>query len=188
MEIIETPLKGFLIVKPNIYEDERGFFLETYQVNKYREAGIIDHFVQDNQSRSLYGVVRGLHFTVKKPQAQLITVLRGRIFDVGVDIRLGSPTFGQWFGLELSDNNIRQVYQAPGFAHGYCVLSESVDLHYKVTEYYDHSDEGGLIWNDPDINIKWPVFNPKISPRDIAFPKLKEFTLDKFPHLPDVKK
>ncbi|MFN3667325.1 MAG: dTDP-4-dehydrorhamnose 3,5-epimerase family protein, partial [Sediminibacterium sp.] len=124
------------------------------------------------------------HFTVKRPQAQLITVLRGKIFDVGVDIRPGSPTFGKWYGVELSDSGIRQVYQAPGFAHGYCVLSEWVDLHYKVTRYYDHDDEGGLFWNDPDINIKWPISDPKIAMRDAAFSKLKEMTVDKLPHFP----
>ena len=182
MEIINTPLEGFLIIKPTVYKDERGFFLETYQEKKYRDAGIVDNFVQDNQSRSYNGVLRGLHFTIKKPQAQLITVLRGRIFEVGVDIRPKSSTFGKWFGLELSDDNIRQVYQAPGFAHGYCVLSESVDLHYKVTEFYDHNDEGGLFWNDPDININWPILNPTIAARDMAFSKLKEISLDKLPH------
>jgi len=184
MEIIKTPLEGFLIINPSVYEDERGFFLETYQENRYCEAGITDHFVQDNQSRSKYGVVRGLHFTVKRPQAQLITVLRGRIFDVGVDIRPGSPTFGKWHGVELSDTDVRQVYQAPGFAHGYCVLSEVVDLHYKVTQYYDHEDEGGVIWNDPDINIVWPITDPKIAIRDASFSKLKELTKDNLPHFP----
>lgn len=182
MEIIKTPLEGFKIIKPSVYEDERGFFFETFQENRYREAGITDHFVQDNQSRSKHGVVRGLHFTVKRPQAQLITVLRGKIFDVGVDIRPGSSTYGKWYGVELSDTGARQVYQAPGFAHGYCVLSEWVDLHYKVTQFYDHDDEGGLIWNDPDINIEWPISTPEIAVRDAHFSKLKELTIDKLPH------
>lgn len=188
MEIIKTSLQGFLIVKLSVYNDERGFFLETYQESRYHQAGITDNFIQDNQSRSKYGVVRGLHFTVKKPQAQLITVLRGKIYDVGVDLRLGSPTFGKWHGVELSDTGIRQVYQAPGFAHGYCVLSEWADLHYKVTGYYDPGDEGGLFWNDPDINIEWPVSDPKIVLRDAAFPKLKEFKVDKLPHFDILKK
>lgn len=181
MEIIKTPLEGFKIIKPSIHEDGRGFFLETYQKNRFHQVGITDKFVQDNHSRSKYGVVRGLHFTVKKPQAQLITVLRGRIFDVVVDIRLGSPTFGKWFGVELSDNNIRQIYQPPGFAHGYCVLSDWVDLHYKVTQYYDRDDEGGLFWNDPDIKIEWPISHPNIAMRDATFLKLKELPKEKLP-------
>lgn len=183
MDIIKTPLEGFMIIKSSVYEDERGFFTETYQEERYRKVGITDSFVQDNQSRSKYGVVRGLHFTVKKPQAQLITVLRGRIFDVGLDLRKNSPTFGKWFGVELSDNSVRQVYQAPGFAHGYCVLSEWVDLHYKVSQYYNKSDEGGVFWNDPDINIKWPLSSHTITIRDSEFPKLNELTLDSLPNI-----
>ena len=188
MEIIKTPLEGFYVIKPTVYEDDRGLFLETYQEDRYKRFGINDDFVQDNQSRSKYGVIRGLHFTVKKPQAQLITILRGRIFDVGVDIRPESPTFGEWYGIELSDTGIRQIYQAPGFAHGFCVLSEWVDLHYKVTQYYDHSDEGGIHWNDSDLNIDWPILNPEISMRDEGFSKFKELTVDKLPHLRTTEK
>lgn len=189
MEVKKTPLDGFLIVMPNVYEDERGFFLETYQQESYEKAGITDHFIQDNQSRSRKGVVRGMHFQVKRPQAQLVTVLRGRIFDVGVDLRRSSPTFGKWFGIELSDEGRgpRQLYMAPGFAHGYCVLSEWVDLHYKVTRYYDPGDEGGLNWIDPDVNIDWPVsVKAQIAERDAAFPLLKQLTVDQLPHNPPI--
>jgi dTDP-4-dehydrorhamnose 3,5-epimerase len=190
MEVVKTPLEGFLICKPTVYEDERGFFLETYQQSIYEKAGITDQFVQDNQSRSHKGVVRGMHFQVMRPQAQLITVLRGRLLDVGVDLRRSSPTFGKWFGVELSDdpNGQRQIYMAPGFAHGYCVLSEWVDLHYKVTRYYDPSDEGGLNWSDPDVNINWPVSaDPKIAERDAAFQMLKNLSVEQLPHFPSVE-
>jgi len=190
MEVITTPLEGFLIIKPRVYEDERGFFLETYKESVYKYAGITDHFVQDNQSRSRKGVLRGMHFQVMRPQAQLVTVLRGRLLDVGIDLRQSSPTFGNWFGVELSDDPYgqRQLYMAPGFAHGYFVLSEWVDLHYKVTRNYDPTDEGGLLWNDPAIGIQWPVENPEITLRDAAYPKLKDLLINQLPHYPAVEK
>jgi dTDP-4-dehydrorhamnose 3,5-epimerase len=175
MNVTKTPLEGFLIIEPDCFQDERGFFLETYQEQRYQEAGITDKFVQDNQSRSSKGVLRGMHFQVKHPQAQIVTVMRGSIFDVGVDLRTSSKTFGQWYGVELSDNGRqRQVYMAPGFAHGFCVLSEFADLHYKVSKVYNPSDEGGLLWRDKKVDIQWPIDNPIISNRDDSYPLFVE--------------
>lgn len=183
MKVNKTLLEGFFVVEPNVFQDERGFFLETYQEKRYKEAGILDDFVQDNQSRSVKGVLRGMHFQVKYPQAQIVTVMRGSIFDVGVDLRKNSQTFGQWYGVELSDNsNQRQVYMAPGFAHGFCVLSEFADLHYKVSRFYDPDDEGGVLWNDPDVNIKWPIHNANIYKRDALYPCLSQLTEGELPH------
>jgi dTDP-4-dehydrorhamnose 3,5-epimerase len=176
-----TPLEGLLTIEPTSHADERGFFLETFQAKRYCEAGILDVFVQDNQSRSVKGVLRGMHFQLKRPQAQILTVMRGRIFDVAVDLRKNSSTFGKWFGIELSDEGLRQIYMAPGFAHGFCVLSEWADLHYKVSCPYDPSDEGGLYWNDSDIGIKWPMKSPIISARDGCYPRLKELSSIKLP-------
>lgn len=143
MKIHNTNIAGLLVIEPKLYEDERGFFLETFQIDRYKKVGIDVNFKQDNQSRSKRNILRGLHFQVKKPQVQLLTVLRGTIFDVCVDLRINSPTFGKWFGVELSEDGPRQIYMAPGFAHGFFVSSEWADLHYKVSENYDHSDEGG---------------------------------------------
>ena len=143
--------------------------LETYQEEKYQAAGIVDKFVQDNQSRSVKGVIRGMHFQVQRPQAQIVTVMRGSVFDVGVDLRQNSKTFGKWHAVELSDIGERQVYMAPGIAHGFCVLSDYADLHYKVSRLYDPEDECGLIWNDSDVNIKWPITKPTIHSRDISY-------------------
>ena len=170
MKIIETSLDGFLAIQPDIYGDARGFFLETYQETRYEEAGITDKFLQDNHSRSSKGVLRGMHYQVQRPQAQIVTVMRGKIFDAVVDLREESPTFGQWHGIELSeDSETRQVYMAPGFAHGFLVLSDFADLHYKVSGVYDPTDEGGLIWNDPDVGIKWPSARYVINERDSNF-------------------
>ena len=175
MKINETPLDGFLIIEPDCYKDERGFFLETYQDHRYKEAGINDHFVQDNQSRSNKAVLRGMHFQVKRPMSQIVTLIRGCIFDVGVDIRPNSTTFGQWYGVKLSDDEKqRQVYMAPGFAHGFCVLSDYADLHYKVSSFYEPSDEGGFIWNDSFVGINWPIEKPIMSLRDQNYPGLIE--------------
>lgn len=164
MKVNKTPLDGFLVIEPDCFQDERGFFLETYQEERYKKEGIMDDFVQDNQSRSKKGVLRGMHFQVKYPQAQIVTVMRGHIFDVGVDLRKGSKTFGKWFGVELSDDRRqRQVYMAPGFAHGFCVISDYADLHYKVSRLYDPDDEGGLYWNDLDVGIQWPLSEDQLS-------------------------
>jgi dTDP-4-dehydrorhamnose 3,5-epimerase len=177
MKAIKTPLEGFLVIEPDVYKDDRGFFLETYQEERYHQAEITDKFVQDNHSRSSKGVLRGMHFQVKKPQAQIVTVMRGKIFDVVVDLRKKSKTFGQWHGVELSENNkVRQVYMAPGFAHGFLVLSDFADLHYKVSGMYDPTDEGGLLWNDQDIAIEWPGNSFIISQRDSDFRLLSKIS------------
>lgn len=184
MKITGTPLDGLLVIEPRCFQDERGFFLEAYQELRYHAAGITDVFVQENQSRSAKGVLRGLHFQVKRPQAQIVTVMRGRIFDASVDLRPASPTFGQWYGVELSDVGPRQIYMAPGFAHGFCVLSDWADLHYKVSRRYDASDEGGLLWCDYDVAIQWPLAQPAVGKRDANYPCLKELSSQQFPHNP----
>ena len=174
MKVSKCPLEGILLIEPNMYADDRGFFLESFEQERYREMGITEEFVQDNHSRSRKNVLRGLHFTRDRPQSQIVTVMRGRIFDVVVDIRKDSPTFGKWFGTELSDEGPRQVYMPHGFAHGFCVLSDYADLHYKVSQRYAPNDEGGLIWNDNDVKIDWPIKDPIISMRDQKHLKLEE--------------
>ena len=174
IKVKKTSLEGFLIVELETFKDDRGFFLETFQEKNYKEVGITDKFVQDNQSRSSKGVLRGMHFQVKRPQAQIVTVMRGCIFDVGVDLRQNSSTFGQWYGVELSDVGQRQVYMAPGIAHGFCVLSDWADLHYKVSRFYDPDDECGLVWNDSEVNIDWPSITPLILQRDATYKSLSQ--------------
>jgi dTDP-4-dehydrorhamnose 3,5-epimerase len=181
-----TELAGLLLIEPRCFRDERGFFLESFQAERYRDFGVPEAFVQDNHSRSRQGVLRGLHFQVKRPQAQIVTVIRGRIFDVAVDLRRASATFGRWYGIELSDEGPRQLYMAPGFAHGFCVLSEFADLHYKVSWLYDHTDEGGLIWNDSDVGIRWPIEAPVISERDGAYPLLRQLDAAHLPQLAEL--
>jgi len=174
IKVKKTPLEGFLIVELQTFKDDRGFFLETFQEKSYKKVGIMDRFVQDNQSRSSKGVLRGMHFQVKRPQAQIVTVMRGCIFDVGVDLRQNSSTFGQWYGVELNDDGQRQVYMAPGIAHGFCVLSDLADLHYKVSRFYDPDDECGMVWNDPEVNIEWPSVTPLIHQRDATYQSLSQ--------------
>ena len=174
IKVKSTSLEGFLVIEPNCYKDDRGFFLETYQEDIYKAAGITDKFVQDNQSRSIKGVIRGMHFQVNRPQAQIVTIMRGSVFDVGVDLRQNSPTFGRWHGVELSDAGQRQVYMAPGIAHGFCVLSDLADLHYKVSRFYDPDDECGMIWNDSEVNIDWPSITPLIHQRDATYQSLSQ--------------
>jgi dTDP-4-dehydrorhamnose 3,5-epimerase len=183
MKLVTTKLPGLLVIEPKCFSDERGFFLENYQRDRYRDAGITDEFVQDNHSRSVGGVLRGMHFQVQRPQAQIVTVMHGRIFDVAVDLRQNSKTFKQWFGVELSDRGPRQIYMAPGFAHGFYVLSDVADLHYKVSRFYDHADEGGLLWSDPEIAIAWPGRNPVVSARDAAFPLLRNIDRAALPQM-----
>ena len=188
MKIGSAGIAGLFLVEPVSFGDARGFLLESYQRRRYRDAGIDYDFVQDNHSRSAKGVLRGMHFQVKRPQAQIVTVLRGRIFDVAVDLRPQSATFGRWFGAELSDESgPRQLCMAPGFAHGYYVLSEFADLHYKVSRFYDPEDEGGLLWNDEDIGVAWPEGLRLISPRDANYPRLREVSQDRLPHDPPVE-
>lgn len=176
MKVIETALPGVLIIEPKVFGDARGFFVETFQVERYREAGITLPFVQDNHSRSQRGVLRGLHLQKTKPQGKLVRVSRGAVYDVAVDIDPSSPTFGKHVGVELTDDNHRQMWIPPGYAHGFCVLSEVADFEYKCTELYYPEDEGGVIWNDPDIGISWPYRNPVISEKDGALPNLKSAT------------
>ena len=167
MKVIETKLKDCVIIEPKVFGDERGFFLETFQAERYAaEAGITLPFVQDNHSRSSKGVLRGLHFQIKKPQGKLVRVVKGKVYDVAVDIREGSATFGQWEAVILSEENKMQFWVPPGFAHGFVVLSETADFEYKCTDYYDTSDEGSILWNDPDLNIPWPIGDPNLSDKD----------------------
>lgn len=174
MNVQTTPLKGLLLITPRVFGDARGFFLETFQAQRYAEAGIHDPFVQDNHSRSAHGVLRGLHYQISRPQGKLVMVTKGAVYDVAVDIRRGSPTFGHWFGSELNDVNHHQLYVPPGFAHGFCVLSEQADFVYKCTEYYAPDLERSILWNDPDIAINWPLETPSLSARDAQAPRLKD--------------
>ena len=166
MKVTNTGIEGCLVIEPRVFSDSRGFFLESYQVERYRELGISQHFVQDNHSQSCRGVIRGLHFQWTKPQGKLVRVVRGEVFDVAVDMRLDSPTFGQWFGTTLSESNKCQLWLPPGLAHGFAVTSDIADLEYKCTDYYDSADEGCLIWNDGQIGIDWPIDSPLLSEKD----------------------
>ncbi len=174
MRFTETELPGVILVEPDVHRDARGFFLETYQQARYAQGGIRASFVQDNFSRSTRNTLRGLHGQTRRPQGKLLRVVRGAVLDVAVDVRRGSPDFGRWVSAELSDENFRQLYVPPGFAHGFCVLSESADLTYKCTEFYDGGDEYAIAWDDPDIGIAWPVSEPVLSPRDAQAPRLKQ--------------
>ena len=156
MKIIQTEISGLVLIEPKSFGDSRGFFFESYQRDRYREAGIGESFVQDNVSRSRKGTLRGLHYQMVQPQGKLVYVTRGEVFDVAVDIRRSSPTFGRWFGATLNDENHRQLYVPPGFAHGFCVTSETADFCYKCTDFYLPSHERTLLWNDPAIGISWP--------------------------------
>lgn len=168
MNVIKTDVEGAVIIEPKVFGDERGFFLETFQAERYKElAGINLDFVQDNHSRSGKNVLRGLHFQKSRPQGKLVRVVRGEVFDVAVDIRKDSPTYGQWAGVYLSEENKKQFWVPPGLAHGFVVLSDVADFEYKCTDYYDPSDEGCLIWNDPTVAIKWPEgIEPILSAKD----------------------
>ncbi|MDC0494535.1 dTDP-4-dehydrorhamnose 3,5-epimerase [bacterium] len=175
MNILQTSLRDCVIIEPKVFGDERGFFLETFQARRYADiAGIDLPFVQDNHSRSSKGVLRGLHFQKTKPQGKLVRVVSGEVYDVAVDIREGSETFGRWHGVILSAQNKRQFWVPPGFAHGFVVLSEMADFEYKCTDYYDPSDEGSIFWKDPDLNIDWPIENPVVSEKDAGAKKLAD--------------
>jgi len=178
-----TKLPEVLLVQPDVHRDARGFFLESFHAGKYREAGIEGAFVQDNHSASTRGTLRGLHAQWRKPQGKLVRVLQGEIWDVAVDARLGSPRFGQWVGVALSSENHHQLWVPAGFIHGFCVTSERAEVEYKCTDLYDPGGELGVIWNDPDIGIEWPVREPVLSGKDAAAPRLKDVTekLTRFP-------
>ena len=173
MNVIETDLDGVLVIEPRSYRDPRGFFLETFHLERYAElAGITLPFVQDNHSRSTGGVLRGLHAQKMHPQGKLVRVTRGKVFDVAVDIRPASKTYAKWVGVVLSDETHRQLWIPPGFAHGFLVLSDVADFEYKCTDVYHADDETGVIWNDPEIGIDWPLDNPIISDKDAKLPSL----------------
>jgi len=175
MNVIETKLKDCLIIEPRVFGDDRGFFLETFQAERYENlAGIALPFVQDNYSRSAKGVLRGLHFQRSKPQGKLVRVVKGKVYDVAVDIRKESSTFGQWESVILSEENKTQFWIPPGFAHGFLVLSEIADFEYKCTNYYDPDDEGSILWNDPTLDIPWPIDEPILSDKDINAPLLTD--------------
>ena len=180
MKVAKTPLPGVLMIEPKTFEDDRGFFLETYRRDRYAEAGMRCDFVQDNHARSTKGVLRGLHFQLTHPQVKLVRVIRGEVFDVAVDVRRGSPTFGKWFSAILSGGKKHQLYIPEGFAHGYCVLSEVADFEYKVTDFYWPDDQAGVIWNDPDLAITWPVQDPILSEKDLSLPRLSEARLPQY--------
>ena len=173
MKISHSKLNGCVIIEPRVFGDERGFFLETFQAVRYeQEAGIDLPFVQDNHSRSARGVLRGLHFQKTKPQGKLVRVVRGEVYDVAVDIRKGSATFGEWEAVILSEQNKLQFWVPPGFAHGFVVLSDIADFEYKCTDFYDSTDEGSILWSDPDLGIQWPVQNPIVSAKDAVAKQL----------------
>ncbi|GGM03131.1 dTDP-4-dehydrorhamnose 3,5-epimerase [Pseudomonas asuensis] len=175
MEVIDTIIADVKIIQPRVFGDSRGFFLETFQADRYAEqAGITLPFVQDNHSRSTRGVLRGLHFQRSRPQGKLVRCVKGEVLDVAVDIRQDSPTFGRWVAEILSEDNKRQLWVPPGLAHGFVVLSETADFEYKCTDYYDPSDEGCLIWNDPDLGIDWKMSDPQLSAKDAQGLRLVE--------------
>lgn len=183
MKVTETNLPGVLIIEPKVFQDPRGFFLETFSAHRYESSGVSGPFVQDNHSRSLQGTVRGLHLQVGKPQGKLMRAVSGAMLDVAVDVRVGSPHFGRWTSALLSGDNFKQLYVPPGFAHGFAVLSEVVDVEYKCTDYYDPADEISVLWNDPAIGIEWPTGEPTLSGRDQLARPLAEM-MDHLPRYP----
>ena len=170
MKVSTSPIDGLIIIEPKLFRDSRGLFYEVYSESKYKENGVPVRFVQDNHSISEKGVLRGLHYQVNPGQDKLVRVVRGEIFDVAVDIRKSSPTYGKWWGLSLSETNNLQLYIPVGFAHGFCVLSDSAEVLYKCSDYYSPQNERGIIWNDPDLAIDWPIENPMLSEKDIEYP------------------
>jgi dTDP-4-dehydrorhamnose 3,5-epimerase len=181
VKVVETKLEGVLIIEPAVFGDRRGFFMETYQKARYSEMGIDSSFVQDNLSQSIRGTLRGLHYQYPHGQAKLVQVLWGAVFDVAVDIRRGSPTFGQWTGARLSAENKRQIYIPADFAHGFCVLSETALFSYKCSDFYSAETEGGVLWSDPDLGIEWPVKKPLLSDKDLQYDLLKDIPTDRLP-------
>ncbi len=174
IKFVKTSISDVIIVEPVVFEDSRGYFMETFHEKKYADAGIDKVFVQDNHSHSSEGVLRGLHYQLKNVQAKLIYVLTGEILDVAVDIRKGSPSFGKYVSVNLSSENKRQLYIPEGFAHGFCVLSKTVDVIYKCSDFYDSGDEYGVCWNDSEIGIEWPIEKPHLSGKDKEYPLLKD--------------
>jgi dTDP-4-dehydrorhamnose 3,5-epimerase len=175
MQFTSCALPGVIVVEPDVFRDGRGFFLETYHVEKYRAIGIPLAFVQDNHSLSAHGTLRGLHLQLQKPQGKLVRAIQGEIWDVAVDVKPESPTFRQWFAVVLSGDNFKQIYIPPGYAHGFCVLSETAQVEYKCTALYDPADERGIAYNDSELSIEWPISDPLLSKRDAANPTLADF-------------
>jgi dTDP-4-dehydrorhamnose 3,5-epimerase len=180
VRVAATSLPDVLIIEPDVHVDGRGFFLESYQADRYRECGIPGPFVQDNHSRSAAGTLRGLHLQVRRPQGKLIRVVEGEIFDVAVDVRRGSPTFGRWVGVSLSAESFTQIYVPIGFAHGFAVISQTAQVEYKATDFYDREGELGIAWNDPALAISWPSATPMLSARDSKHPLLAD-VMDQLP-------
>ena len=189
MNIITTNLPGVIVIEPKLYVDKRGFFLETFREDVLLQAGINAHFVQDNHTRSSQGVLRGLHYQMTQTQGKLVRVAAGSVFDVVVDVRSSSPTFGQWYGTELNEDNIKMIYVPPGFAHGFVVLSETADFIYKCTDYYHPESEQGIAWDDPDLNIDWSIAEIaekiSLSDKDKQNVKLKDQPAEKLPAYKD---
>lgn len=181
MNVKETALPGVMLIEPDVFGDHRGFFVETFHHDRYNDMGIPYTFVQDNHSRSSQGVLRGLHFQLKHPQGKLVRVTRGEVFDVAVDIRVGSPTFGQSVGVVLNEDNQRQLFVPPGFAHGFCVMSDTADFLYKCTDYYHPEDEGGVLWSDAALGIDWPVNDPQLSEKDTLYKTLADTPVSMLP-------
>jgi len=180
MKVTETALSGVLLITPDVHGDPRGFFLQTYHAEQYAAHGIPGPFVQDNHSSSTSGTLRGLHIQVRRPQGKLVRCIEGEIFDVAVDVRVGSPTFGRWVGMRLSAEDFQQAWIPPGFCHGFAVLTSVAQVEYKVTGLYDPGFEVGIAWNDPSIGIKWPIENPVLSDRDRVHRPLAE-QMDRLP-------
>ena len=185
MKLVETPLPGVLRIEPHVWRDDRGFFLEVFHAGKFEAQGLVVRFVQDNHSESRRGTLRGLHLQTRSPQGKLVRCVAGEIWDVAVDVRVGSPAFGRWHGERLSATNFHQLWIPAGFAHGFCVLSDSAQVEYKCTTLYDPESDLALAWNDPELAIGWPVAEPLLSARDAAAPLLAQ-ALDRLPRYPGV--
>jgi len=178
MQITKTAISGPVIIEPDVYRDRRGIFFEVYHAERFSAAGLPRMFVQDNHSESVRGTVRGLHWQWRRPQAKLVRTIQGHIFDVVVDIRRGSPTFGAWIGVDLAADSHRQMYVPEGFAHGFCTVSEIAIVEYKCTDFYDPHGESGIRWDDPSVGIAWPVASPVLSPKDAGLPPLESARFD----------
>jgi dTDP-4-dehydrorhamnose 3,5-epimerase len=181
MKVREAKIPGLVIIEPAVHGDDRGFFMETYSRDRYAEAGLPKEFVQDNLSLSAKGILRGLHLQHPRDQGKLCSVLEGEVFDVAVDVRVGSPTFGQWEAVLLSSRNKLQFYVPPGFAHGFCVLSDTALFSYKCSDFYSSQSELGIAWDDPDIGIEWPTRSPQLSAKDRQNRKLGDIPIDRLP-------
>ncbi len=181
MNVSGTTIEGVMVFEPRVFDDNRGFFMETYQKERYKQAGIDCHFVQDNLSYSVQGTLRGLHYQLHHPQAKLIQVIYGAIFDISVDIRRGSSTFGKWTGVHILGKNRRQVFVPVGFAHGFCIISNSAYVLYKCSDFYKPEDEMGILWSDPEIAIEWPISDPLLSVKDREYPCLSDVPENRLP-------